>query len=92
MAKYFIRSTHAPADCPSYMGDDNPIKMQAIEWLGRRDALAGDLGVKVVSSVLDPPAHEEFLVVEAEDMAGLSKFLLSNPVVCNHETRAVTTY
>ena len=92
MAKYFIRSEHAPADCPSYMNDDNPIKMKAIEWLGRRDAIASDLGVNVLTSVIDPPAHEEFMIVEAESAARLSKFLLSNPIVCRHDTRAVTTY
>jgi len=92
MTRYFIRSVHAPADCPTYMGDDNPIKGKAIEWLARRDTVGADFGVKVLTSVIDPPAHEEFLVVEAENMAGLSKFLLSNPIVCKHDTRAVTTY
>ena len=92
MAKYLVRSTHEPADCPSYMSDDNPIKKKAIEWLARKDAVASDLGVKVLSHVVDPPAHEEFMVLEADNPAGLAKFLLSSPMVLKHETRPVCTF
>jgi len=92
MTKYLVRSTHEPCDCPTYMSDDNPIKKGAIEWLARRDSLAADCGVKVLSDVLDPPAHVEVMIVEAESPAGLAKFLLSSPVVVKTETRPVTTY
>ena len=75
---FHIKQSHAPADCPYEQGGSKSLFDEAAP------------GVKIVGYWLGFPQHTTFLVVEADDVASLQRFLRPGHKVCTAEITPVS--
>ncbi len=81
---FHVTAKHEVTFCAAY---DKPLQKEVGEAWGNLGKLSEELGVKVKSWGLDAPGHTIFMVLEAESVQSLSKFLLSNPMRQDYDVR-----
>jgi hypothetical protein len=83
---FHVTATHTAEHCAAY---DLDAQKKVIEAWGNMDKLGKEVGVRVKYWALDAPAHTVFILLEAEDTKGMSKFLLSSPMRQTFDVRPV---
>lgn len=74
---YHVTLKHTEDNCPVYHRERMPGVLEAFENL---EGLGRELGVKQHSFVWCPPAHTAFLLVEADDLGAVSRYVFSVPM------------
>lgn len=83
---FHVTAKHEVAFCGAY---DQPLQEKVGEAWRNLGRLSEELGVKIKSWGLDAPGHTIFMLLEAESVASISKFLLSNPMRQDYDVRPV---
>ena len=74
---FHVTASHVPADCLAY----NLERMPAlVEWVEGSGSLAEGLGVKVHFFVNAAPEHVSYLLLEADSLPPVTRFVDSIPI------------
>ena len=83
---FHVTATHTAEHCAAY---DMDAQKKVIAAWSTMDKLGEELGVQVKYWALDAPAHTVFMLLEAENTRGMSRFLLSSPMRQTFDVRPV---
>jgi hypothetical protein len=72
-----VTATHKPEHCPMY---DASLQATMVEQAKKAQALADELGVKVLFSASGAPDHVFFHLLEANSMDGVRRWLAAMPL------------
>ncbi|MHC5038292.1 MAG: DUF3303 domain-containing protein [Planctomycetota bacterium] len=74
---FHVTMKHSEDNCPAYHKEKMPGILEAFEKL---EELGGELGVKQHSFVWCPPDHTAFLLLEADNLSAVSRYVFSIPM------------
>ena len=74
---FHVTMTHTEDNCPVYQRERMPEVLEAFENL---EALAKELNVKLHSFVWTPPDHVAFVLLEADSLNAVSRYVFSIPI------------
>ena len=74
---FHVTMTHTEDNCPAYHRERMPEVIGAFE---NREALARELNVKLHSFVWCPPNHVAFVLLEADSLNAVTRFVFSIPM------------
>lgn len=73
---HMVVMSHTPEACPGRPGNED-----AVACVQKLHELAGSKGVQINGSWADPPAHVNFLLLEAPDAHAVQSLLMESGVV-----------
>lgn len=74
---FHVTMTHTEDNCPGYHRERMPKLIEAFENL---EAVGKELNVKLHSFVWCPPDHVAFVLLEADSLAAVSRYVFSIPM------------
>ena len=72
---FHVTMTHTEDNCPVYDGEKMPAVLESFENL---EALGDELGIELPYFTWCGPAHTAFVLVEADSLSAVSRYLFSN--------------
>ena len=74
---FHVTMTHTEDNCPAYHREKLPEVLEAFENL---EAVGKELNINLHHFVWCPPAHVAFVLLEADSMAAVSRYVFSIPM------------